>query len=439
MTGYSQKKTGAAMPDAPDAARTANIASGFIHDAASRPCPSGWDQLRKKALESAKSMPPPSQEHEDWKYLDLRPVYSHGLSNPATQGVQAESQSCLATETSNSRLHFINGQLNASLSNVSPLPDGACFSGFANMQPAMADYLGKQINPAASDLFANLNTSFFSDGALLYVPKQLETPLHVVFQADGSGYGKMPFFFPRLLIVIESGARAHLVEEYFGYGKYLTSSAVEIFLGEGAVLQHDRVQREGHGAFHFCALHADIANSAVYRSTLISLGSAISRNTPSIAFSGELAELELNGLSMIIGAQAADTHSLIDHATPNCTSRQLQKYVIGDSAHGIFNGQIIVRPGAQHTNASQSSRNLLLSGKARIDAKPQLEIFADDVKCSHGATVGQLDTDELFYLQSRGLDVDSARNLLLAGFAADVINRLALPSLRRSLLQARLA
>jgi Fe-S cluster assembly protein SufD len=166
------------------------------------------------------------------------------------------------------------------------------------------------------------------------------------------------------------------------------------------------------------------------------LGAAISRHNPIIAFNGEHGELELNGLSVLHGAQTADTHSLVDHAVPSCFSRQVQKYIVGGSGHGIFNGQALVRPNAQQTNASQSNRNLLLTEKARIDAKPQLEIFADDVKCSHGATVGQLDAEELFYLQSRGLDLDAARGLLLAGFAADVINRLALPSLRSSVLQA---
>jgi Fe-S cluster assembly protein SufD len=180
-------------------------------------------------------------------------------------------------------------------------------------------------------------------------------------------------------------------------------------------------------------LRADISKSASYSSTLISLGAALSRQNPKITFVGEQAELELNGLFLINAAQTADTHSLVDHAVSNCTSRQLQKYIIDDSAHGVFNGQIMVRPGAQQTNASQTSRNLLLTECAKIDAKPQLEIYADDVKCSHGATVGQLDAEELFYLQSRGLNLDSARNLLLVGFAADVLNRLALPSLRHDL------
>jgi Fe-S cluster assembly protein SufD len=245
------------------------------------------------------------------------------------------------------------------------------------------------------------------------------------------------------------------VEEYRGCGAYLTSSVVEIALGDGSVLHHDRVQLESRDAFHFCSLWAKLGCIANYYSTLVSTGAAISKQNPRATLMGEHAYLELNGLTMV-GAdqaaapasqagQAADTHSLIDHAMPNCISRQLQKFIVAGAARGVFNGRIIVRQGAQRTEASQSSRNLLLDasgvrcgapdGGARMDAKPQLEIYADDVKCGHGATVGQLDAEALFYLQSRGLDPASARDLLLAGFAADVLNRLELPSMRRGLWQ----
>jgi Fe-S cluster assembly protein SufD len=220
------------------------------------------------------------------------------------------------------------------------------------------------------------------------------------------------------------------VEEYRGHGKYLTSSVVEIVLGNGSKLRHDRIQLESKDAFHFCTLWAKIDQAASYSSTLISTGAALSRQNPKAIFTGENAELELNGLTTIGADQAADTHSLIDHAMPKCVSRQLQKFIVAGKAKGVFNGRIVVRQGAQNTEASQSSRNLLLDEGAKMDAKPQLEIYADDVKCGHGATVGQLDAEGLFYLQSRGLDLSSARGLLLAGFAADVLNRLALPSLR---------
>jgi Fe-S cluster assembly protein SufD len=284
-------------------------------------------------------------------------------------------------------------------------------------------------------LFVNINTARFVDGALIYIPRGLspKAPLHVVFRSNGET-SQHPVLFPRILVVLEPGAQAHLVEEHCGDGNYLTSAVAEIFLGEGSKLRHDRIQNESQDAFHFSTLRSDIARSASYTSTHISLGAAISRHNPIIAFSGEYGELELNGLSVVNGTQTADTHSLIDHALPNCTSRQLQKFIIGGSGHGIFNGQVMVRPGAQQTSASQSSRNLLLTEKAKIDTKPQLEIYADDVKCSHGATIGQLDAEELFYLQSRGLDIEAARSLLLAGFAADVINRLALPDIRRDLI-----
>jgi Fe-S cluster assembly protein SufD len=410
----------------------------FLQSVLSLPCPPGWGAVRIRAEEAARISTLPDTSQEDWKYLDLSTVFSHAF-NPAEISASPSQASlgCLAAETPHSRLRFSNGQFDTPLSDTSALGEGIHFLPLAKAMPNMAKHLGALTSPDSSDLFANINTARFMDGALIYVPRgqSSEAPLHVVFRSVG-GITNQPILFPRILVVLEPGAKAHLVEEYCGDGAYLTSTVVEIILGEGSKLRHDRIQCESRDAFHFSALRADIAKSASYTSTHISLGAAISRHSPTIVFSGEHGELELNGLSVANGAQTADTHSLIDHAVPTCSSRQMQKYILGGSGHGIFNGQVLVRPDAQQTNASQSSRNLLLTEKARIDTKPQLEIFADDVKCSHGATVGQLDAEELFYLQSRGLDIEAARGLLLAGFAADVINRLALPSLRSSVLQA---
>jgi Fe-S cluster assembly protein SufD len=422
----------------------------FLQSALSLPCPPGWGAARQRAEEAARTSPLPSANFEDWKYLDLSAVFSHAF-NPAEISASPPRASLgrIAPETSRSRLCFFNGQLDPHLSNTSALDDGIYFlplakaalyianavPNIANAASGMARCLGALAEPASSDLFANINTARFVDGALIYIPRgqSPDAPLHVVFRSIGET-GRSPILLPRILVVLEPGARAHLIEEYCGGGQYLTSAVAEIILGEGSKLRHERIQRESMDAFHFSALRADIAKSALYTSTHISLGAAISRHSPTIAFSGEHGELELNGLSVANGSQAADTHSLVVHAVPSCSSRQLQKYVVGGAGHGIFNGQVLVRPNAQQTNASQSSRNLLLSERARIDAKPQLEIFADDVKCSHGATVGQLDAEELFYLQSRGLNMEAARGLLLAGFAADVTNRLALPSLRQDMI-----
>jgi Fe-S cluster assembly protein SufD len=332
----------------------------------------------------------------------------------------------------------VNGRPEPILSDTKALATGTSFTDICEGHGETARHFGRLAQVEESDAFACINTALFESCATIYVPAGLEvkTPLHVVFHSTGTDQGDLPIICPRILVVLGNGARAHLVEEYRGAGRYLTCPVVEIALGEGSWLRHDRIQFESPGSFHFCSLWAELEKGACYGSTLISNGAAISRQNPKAVFLGEGAEIEQNGLSYVHSGQASDLHSLIDHAAPTCTSRQLQKFIVSGSGRGIFNGRIIVRQGAQGTEAAQSSRNVLLDDSARMDAKPQLEIHADDVKCSHGAAVGQLDAEGLFYLQSRGLDQNSARRLLLTGFAADVMNRLSLPSLRSGLLNS---
>ena len=207
----------------------------------------------------------------------------------------------------------------------------------------------------------------------------------------------------------------------------------EIAVGEGARIRHVRVQREAHPAFHIAACSVTLAKDARYDSQTVTLGARLSRYDLNVAQRGEGAEIRLDGLALISGRQLADTHTLMDHARPGGNCRQLHKCIVGGAAHAVFSGKIVVRPGAQLTNSAQQSRNLLLSGNARVDTKPQLEIFADDVKCAHGATVGQLDEEQVFYLMSRGLSGAAARSLLTYAFGAEVIDRIPVPSLAKSL------
>jgi Fe-S cluster assembly protein SufD len=235
--------------------------------------------------------------------------------------------------------------------------------------------------------------------------------------------------FPRIYIFLGPGASAHVIEEYSGEGEYSASAVSEICLCEGASLRHDVIQCESLDAFHFGSVCVDIAKSAALASTTVAFGAAVSRHCFAAAMTGECAELELNGLSMADCGQIAETFSSIDHTAPSCTSRQTQKNILDGSSKGIFHGNVMVRQSAQKTIASQSNRNLLLSERASAETMPQLEILADDVKCGHGATVGHLNEDELFYMQSRGLDLRTAKNLLVAGFAAEIISRVGPPSL----------
>jgi Fe-S cluster assembly protein SufD len=261
--------------------------------------------------------------------------------------------------------------------------------------------------------------------------------VHLLFIATR----KQAASYPRCLVLAESGSAVTIVEDYVATqeGAYFTSAVTEVALADNAEVHHVRVQRDGAEAFHISNCAVSLARSSRYHSVSIALGARISRHNLGVRLAAEGAECAVDGLALIGGQQLADTHTLIDHAMPQCTSRQLHKCIVDDAARAVFNGNIMVRAGAQRTDSSQSSRNLLLSGKARVDTKPQLEIFADDVKCAHGATVGQLDVDEVFYLKSRGLSDTAARNLLTYAFGAEVIERIPVASLRNRLEQTVMA
>jgi len=255
----------------------------------------------------------------------------------------------------------------------------------------------------------------------------VNAPIHLLFVAtrkDSAGY-------PRVLVVAEPGAQCTVVEDFVGAtdGAYLTNAVSELYVAENARVAHVKLQRETPTAFHIANTSVRVARGGHYATWTVALGARISRHNLSIVQAGEATEFSIDGLALISGRQLADMHSSIDHAYAHGHSRQLHKTVVGGGAHAVFNGKILVRQGAQQTDSGQQSRNLLISDKAHVDTKPQLEIFADDVKCAHGATVGQIEADELFYLKSRGLSDTAARNLLTYAFAAQVIERIPVKSL----------
>jgi Fe-S cluster assembly protein SufD len=302
------------------------------------------------------------------------------------------------------------------------------------IEPHLARHAGFE-----REVFTALNTAHLRDGAFVWIARDQKcpTPVQVLYlstQQEAAAY-------PRCLAIVEAGAECTLIEDYasLGNGTYLNDAVTEIVVGEGARVRHVRVQREAGGAFHIGQCAVGVAKDAHYASHAVSLGARISRLDLNVLQLGEGAEVELDGLALISGRQLADTHSLMDHARPHGRCRQLHKCIVGGAAHAVFNGKIVVRPGSQLTDSSQQSRNLLLSEKAHVDTKPQLEIFADDVKCAHGAAVGQLDPEQLFYLRSRGLPEPQARNLLTYAFAAEVLDRIPVPSLVESLEETVLA
>jgi Fe-S cluster assembly protein SufD len=280
------------------------------------------------------------------------------------------------------------------------------------------------------DVFAALNTRSFSDGALILIGKdqRCPAPVHLLFIA--TSHNAPVVISSRCLVIAEPGSECTLIEDSVSLGDsvYFNSMVTEIAVAENAQVTHIKLQREAGSAFHIAHSGVTLARNGRYHSNTVTVGARLSRFNLSVTQTGEGAECTLNGLALITGQQLADTHSTIVHTQPHGTSRQLHKCIVDGAAHAVFNGKIVVRQNAQLTDAAQSSRNLLLSARAKVDTKPQLEIFADDVKCAHGATVGQLDTEEVFYLKSRGLDELAARNLLTYAFAAEVITKIAVPS-----------
>jgi Fe-S cluster assembly protein SufD len=279
------------------------------------------------------------------------------------------------------------------------------------------------------DVFAAANTAHLHDAAIVHVAASQDcaAPILVINATTGREISTNP----RLLVVAEAGSRCCIVEDYvaFGGSAYLTNSVCEMVIEPNAEVRHIKVQREADTAFHIANTSVRMQADSRYRNWSVSTGGRISRHNLNVMQNGAGVDCQVHGLAMISGRQLADTHSCVDHAFAHGTSRQVHKTIAGGSAHAVFNGKIVVREGAQQTNSSQQSRNLLLSPRATVDTKPQLEIFADDVKCAHGATVGQMDADEVFYLMSRGLSEAAARNLLTYAFAKEVVEHIPVASL----------
>lgn len=277
--------------------------------------------------------------------------------------------------------------------------------------------------------FAALNLAF-ADFKVIRIAKETSVaePIELSFAAEEN-----TAVFPHILLIAEAGSKATIVESYASSGKSFTNAAIQIVVEDNANLTHYRVQKESTESFHVGTTEVSLGRGSFYNSTNINLGGALSRHDIDVKFTVEGGEAFVDGLYMLNGSQHADTHSVIDHLVPNCTSHQTYKGVLNDKSRAVFNGKVFVRENAHGTDAQQSNKNLLLSNEARVDTKPQLEIFNDDVKCSHGATVGQLEEEELFYLLTRGLPENLARNLLTYGFAEEIINKIGIESIKKDL------
>jgi Fe-S cluster assembly protein SufD len=396
--------------------------------------PHAWLNARRgEALERANALSVPTTRDEEWRFTDLAPLTRMRFTAAEPAQLDPQDIEGLRLPEASIYLTFVDGRWIPRLSAVNRLPAGVVVTDFASALRAHGDILEAHLAHHAlfeRDLFTAINTARLHDGALIAIGKGgvCPTPVHLRFittqQASVS--------YPRCLVIAEGGAECTLIEEYVPLGGadgYFVNAVTEVVVGENARVRHVKLQREARGAFHIKQCAIEVARDARYESTTVALGARISRHNVNVVQQGEGAECTLDGLTLISGRQLADTHSAIDHAKPSGRSRQLHKCIVADAAHAVFNGKILVRAGAQLTDSAQQSRNLLLSPRAHVDTKPQLEIFADDVKCAHGATVGQLDAEQLFYLRSRGLPEARARNLLTYAFGAEVIDRLPVPTL----------
>ncbi len=389
---------------------------------------SDWlDDLRRAARTRADAVGLPTRRDEAWKYTDLGAlgVASFGLAEKPDGALPAVPPLGDAI-----RLLLVNGTL------VAPpgeLPAGATVERLdaAASSGLVQTHLG-QVIPAGRTSLAALNGALFADGVLLRIEAgvTLERPIEIV--SFGRAGDTPVAFHPRCLVVIEEGGAATLVERHLGSGTYFSNGVVEIALGRRASLRHYKLQAEAASAVHVSTTGVSLAAGARYAGVLVQAGARLSRHEVHAALDGAEASFALDGAYLGTGRQHQDNTTFVTHAAPGGTSRQLFKGVLDDQARGVFQGTVLVERGAQKTDAYQLSKALLLSGQAEMDGKPELEIYADDVKCGHGCTVGDIDEEALFYLRARGIGEMDARQLLIEAFLADVLDRIALPPVRQA-------
>jgi Fe-S cluster assembly protein SufD len=382
----------------------------------------GFADLRKKAIARFAERGFPTGREERWRFTDTTPVTETHFK-PATGTANPSQFSGLAAGALKAlQITFVDGRFAPAFSALD-LPPGVGIESLAEVLKTSPDVLAPYVL-VPEEPFELLNTAFFRDGAVLRIGDgvTLDRPIHVLYLS--SLHGEPYAMHPRMVITLGRGARASVVQSYLGPsgGTYLLNAVTTAALGEGSALDLTKVQRESPQAFHFESLDVRVGRSAAFTHHSISLGARLAPNDLDVTLEGEGAECSLFGLYEVAGQQHVDHHTLIDHAKPNCTSRELYKGVLDGRARAVFDGRIIVRPDAQKTSAMQTNKNLLLSKEALVHTKPQLEIFANDVKCKHGATIGQLDSDVLFYLRSRGIGLAEARRLLVHAFVSEIID-----------------
>ena len=399
----------------------------------------GWlKALRQEGFARFAESGFPTTHDEDWRFTNVAAIAQTEFQPAQPVSIQARDLEQFGTSAFACQLVFVNGRYSRELSRVPLGPGGVTIGSLAQQlttdAAAVQAHLGQYLN-FNRDAFAALNTAFMEDGAYIHVPRSVvvEQPIYVLFVTTP---GTAPLMsHPRNLIIAEDNSQVTVVEDYVavGEGVSFSNTATELVAGDSAVVSHYMIVREADAAYNVSTLRIQQAASSNVATHSLLMSAALVRNNVHPVLAGEGAECLINGLFMANGSQHMDNYMLVEHAAAHCNSRQFYNGILNGQAHGVFHGRIIVHKDAQKTDAKQTNRNLLLSDSAQIDTKPQLEIYADDVKCTHGATIGQVDETALFYLRSRGLDEASAKHLLLLAFANECLDRMNSEQLRKHL------
>ena len=418
---------------------TATYADAFSTVATSGP--SWLPALRRAAFDRFSALGFPTTRDEDWHFTSVTPIAERTfkpMRAAATTLTLAELHAHTFGDATWHRLTFVNGRFERSLSTFAGLPAEVRVSTLAEALKESPEFVAEHLGKLAGvggQSFTAFNTAFVQDGVVIHVPRGVvvDAPIHLLHIADAQADGGV--MHPRLLVVAEPLSQFAIVESYSGPNgaSYFTNAVAEIEVGNGARIDHYKIQAEGTDAYHVGTTQVVQGRDSMYHSFSFAVGAALSRNNVYSKLSGEAAEVRLNGLYMVDGTQPSDHQTFVEHLAPACASRELYKGVLDGASHGVFNGKVYVDPIAQKTDGKQTNHSLLLSEQSRVDTKPQLEIFADDVKCTHGATVGRLDQAALFYMKSRGIGAENARALLTYAFAAEVLETIELDPLRLAL------
>jgi Fe-S cluster assembly protein SufD len=387
--------------------------------------------LRQEAFDLFFDTGFPTTKDEAWRFTNVTALSREQFSLPEAGGIQLTTEDLqpFLLPGAACRLVFVNGHLVSDLSDTRSLPSGVEAGSLAaeidSNASALEAHLGRYLN-IRSDPFCSLNTAFLEDGAYVRLARNtvLEAPIHLLFVSAETAIPSMAH--PRNLLIAERDSQANIVEEHVSLRNesFLSNSATELVVAENAVVAHHMLECENRKTFHLSTLRIQQERNANVSSHSILAGAALARNNVHPVLAGEGGECLINGLFIGDDRQHLDNYMLVEHASPHCSSHQFYNGILSGSAHGVFHGRIIVHKDAQRTDAKQTNRNLLLSDDAQIDTKPQLEIYADDVKCTHGATIGQIDENALYYLRSRGIDESLARELLLFAFAGECLRRI---------------